>query len=85
MSGLNGRPSGLPSHPQRPAAARDWGPHLVFFQHDEVIVHCREDLAEPVLTAVAEAAAAAGRMVFGETGVRFPMSTAVVSCYADAK
>jgi DNA polymerase family A len=85
MSRLNGSPSGLPSHPQRPAAAREWGPHLVFFQHDEVIVHCREEQAEPVLTAVAEAAAAAGRMVFGETGVRFPMSTAVVSCYADAK
>jgi DNA polymerase family A len=85
MSPLNGNPGGLPPRPQRPAAARDWGPHLVFFQHDEVIVHCREELAEPVLTAVAEAAAAAGRMVFGETGVRFPMSTAVVSCYADAK
>jgi hypothetical protein len=85
MSRLNGSPSGLPSHPQRPAAARDWGPHLVFFQHDEVIVHCREELAEPVLAAVAEAADAAGRMVFGETGVRFPMPTAVVKCYADAK
>jgi hypothetical protein len=84
-SGPTANPSGLTSHPQWPAAARDWGPHLVFFQHDEVIVHCREELAEPVLTAVAEAAAAAGRMVFGETGVRFPMSTAVVSRYADAK
>ena len=80
----NGGPSVLPP-PQRPAAARDWGPHLVFFQHDEVIVHCQEELAEPVLVAVAEAADAAGRMVFGETGVRFPMSAAVVRCYADAK
>ena len=71
--------------PQRPAAARDWGPHLVFFQHDEVIVHCRAEHAGPVLVAVTEAAEAAGRIVFGETGVRFPMSAAVVSCYADAK
>ena len=70
---------------QRPAAARDWGPHLVFFQHDEVIVHCQEEHAEPVLAAVAQAAGAAGRMVFGETGVRFPMPAAVVTCYADAK
>ncbi len=84
ISGSNGDPGVLPP-PQRPGAARDWGPHLVFFQHDEVIVHCREELAGPVLAAVAEAAAAAGRMVFGETGVRFPMSTAVVKCYADAK
>ena len=58
---------------------------LVFFQHDEVIVHCQEELAEPVLAAIAAAADAAGRMVFGETGVRFPMSAAVVKCYADAK
>ena len=85
MPRLTGSPGGRPARPQRPAAARDWGPHLVFFQHDEVIVHCREELAEPVLTAVADAAAAAGRIVFGETGVRFPMSTAVVTCYADAK
>ena len=57
----------------------------MFFQHDEVIVHCPAALGEPVVAAVGEAAAAAGRMVFGETGVRFPMTTAVVSCYADAK
>jgi hypothetical protein len=82
ISGNNGGPR-LP--PQRPAAARDWGPHLVFFQHDEVIVHCRAEHAGPVLVAVTEAAEAAGRIVFGETGVRFPMSAAVVSCYADAK
>lgn len=83
ISASNGGPSVLP--PRRPAAARDWGPHLVFFQHDEVIVHCQEEYAEPVLAAVAEAADAAGRMVFGETGVRFPMTAAVVKCYADAK
>jgi DNA polymerase family A len=61
------------------------GPHLVFFQHDEVIVHCPEQLAEPVAAAVTEAAESAGRLVFGATPVRFPMTTSVVRCYADAK
>jgi hypothetical protein len=60
-------------------------PHLVFFQHDEVLVHCPEAMAPAVVAAVAESADEAGRVVFGETQVRFPMTTAVVSCYADAK
>ncbi|MGA3154458.1 MAG: bifunctional 3'-5' exonuclease/DNA polymerase [Streptosporangiaceae bacterium] len=61
------------------------GPQLVFFQHDEMIVHCPAGLADAVTAAVAEAAAAAGRLVFGATPVSFPMTTAVVRCYADAK
>ena len=60
-------------------------PRLVFFQHDEVIVHCPEGLADGVVVAVGEAAAEAGRLVFGPTPVRFPVTTAVVSSYADAK
>jgi DNA polymerase family A len=60
-------------------------PHLVFFQHDEVLVHCPEDMADAVVAAVAESASEAGRAVFGMTQVRFPMTTAVVRCYADAK
>lgn len=58
---------------------------LVFFQHDEVIVHCPASEAATVAEAVTEAAAAAGRIAFGETPVRFPFTTAVVECYADAK
>jgi DNA polymerase I len=34
---------------------------------------------------VGEAAAEGGRLVFGDTAVRFPLSVAVVDCYADAK
>jgi DNA polymerase I len=60
-------------------------PHLVFFQHDEVLVHCPEAMAQAVVAAVDESAAEAGRAVFGGTPVRFPMTTAVVGCYADAK
>ncbi|MEH0424262.1 bifunctional 3'-5' exonuclease/DNA polymerase [Streptomyces sp. B21-083] len=58
---------------------------LVFFQHDEVIVHCPEDETRTVVAAIREAAELAGRLTFGETPVRFPFSTAVVECYADAK
>ncbi|MFE0101395.1 bifunctional 3'-5' exonuclease/DNA polymerase [Streptomyces sp. NPDC059009] len=58
---------------------------LVFFQHDEVIVHCPEEEAEAVVAAIQEAGNLAGRIAFGETPVRFPFTTAVVECYADAK
>ncbi|MCL7428206.1 bifunctional 3'-5' exonuclease/DNA polymerase [Streptomyces sp. YS415] len=58
---------------------------LVFFQHDEVIVHCPEEEAEAVVAAIREAAELAGRLTFGETPVRFPFTAAVVECYADAK
>ena len=57
----------------------------MFFQHDEVIVHCPAGLAADVTAAIESAAAGATRLVFGSTGVSFPMTTAVVSCYADAK
>ncbi|MFC4506341.1 MULTISPECIES: bifunctional 3'-5' exonuclease/DNA polymerase [Streptomyces] len=58
---------------------------LVFFQHDEVIVHCPEEETEAVVAAIREAADLAGRLTFGDTPVRFPFTTAVVECYADAK
>jgi DNA polymerase-1 len=60
-------------------------PGLVFFQHDEVIVHCPQAMAPAVAAAVGEAAEEAGRLLFGATPVRFPVTTAVVDCYADAK
>ncbi|MEU4169104.1 bifunctional 3'-5' exonuclease/DNA polymerase [Streptomyces sp. NPDC026665] len=58
---------------------------LVFFQHDEVIVHCPAEEADAVVAAIRDAAELAGRLTFGETPVRFPFTTAVVRCYADAK
>jgi len=58
---------------------------LVFFQHDEVIVHCPEGMAGAVADAIRSAAAEAGQLVFGPTPVRFPVTTAVVASYADAK
>jgi hypothetical protein len=61
------------------------GPHLVFFQHDELIVHTPKQHADEVAAAVRDAAAEAGRLVFGPTPVVFPLEIAIVDCYADAK
>jgi DNA polymerase-1 len=60
-------------------------PHLVFFVHDEVVVHTPQEFAAHVADVVAEAAEAARLLVFGPTSVRFPLATAVVDCYAEAK
>ncbi|MDT0309419.1 bifunctional 3'-5' exonuclease/DNA polymerase [Streptomyces sp. DSM 44917] len=58
---------------------------LVFFQHDEVIVHCPRAEADSVAEAARTAADAAGRLTFGPTPVRFPCATSVVDSYAEAK
>jgi DNA polymerase-1 len=58
---------------------------IVFFQHDEVIVHCPNETSELVTHEFTEAAAEAGKLVFGDTPVRFPLQVATVDCYADAK
>ncbi|WP_443050766.1 bifunctional 3'-5' exonuclease/DNA polymerase [Streptomyces sp. H27-D2] len=58
---------------------------LVFFQHDEVIVHCPQAEVAEVTEAIRTAGDLAGRIAFGDTPVRFPFTTAVVECYADAK
>ncbi|WP_455353719.1 bifunctional 3'-5' exonuclease/DNA polymerase [Streptomyces sp. SYSU K217416] len=66
-------------------AIADMKAELVFFQHDEVIVHCPAEEAAAVAEAIRAAGDLAGRIAFGETPVRFPFTTAVVECYADAK
>jgi hypothetical protein len=71
-----------PAAPDGITASR---PELVFFQHDEVIVHCPADQADAVVAATTQAANDAARQVFGSTRVVFPLNTAVVDCYADAK
>jgi DNA polymerase-1 len=88
MPNENGVPAAVPGAPpgaQPAATGGDGPPRLVFFQHDEVIVHCPAGTDEDVVAAVGEAAAEAGRLVFGPTPVRFPVTTAVVTSYADAK
>ena len=63
----------------------DDAPHLTFFLHDEVVVHAPADTADEVAVLVVEAAAAAGRMLFGDAPVRFPLTVAVVDDYSQAK
>ena len=52
-------------------------PHLAFFLHDEVIVHTPVEFAERVAEAVAASAASAGRLLFGDTPVDFPLDVRV--------
>lgn len=75
-----GREDGLAA-----GARLEEGPHLVYFLHDEVIVHTPEHLANAVAEAVVAAAHAAGRLLFGDFPVAFPVTAAVVDSYADAK
>ncbi|WP_322919304.1 bifunctional 3'-5' exonuclease/DNA polymerase [Nocardioides renjunii] len=62
----------------------DARPHLVFFLHDEVVVHAPAHLAEAVTAAVTEAAATATALLFRDQRVDFPLSIAVVRSYAEA-
>ncbi len=59
-------------------------PHLVFFLHDEVVVHTPIALAAAVEASVRAAAAEAGRLLFGGFPVDFPLDVAVVRSWADA-
>ena len=51
---------------------------LVFFQHDELVVHAVEELAEPVIEAIIAAAQEASDLLFPGTAVRFPLQPVVV-------
>ena len=53
----------------------------MFFQHDEVVVHCSIAESGRVAEAVAESALSATRLMFGDTAVRFPMETRVDRFY----
>ncbi|MGI5120804.1 bifunctional 3'-5' exonuclease/DNA polymerase [Marinactinospora thermotolerans] len=57
---------------------------LVFFQHDELVLHTPRPLAGKVVEMLGDAEAETRRTLFGETDVRFPLDVSVVECYADA-
>jgi len=61
------------------------GAEVVFFQHDEVVLHCPTDVGREAAQCVADSADEATQLLFGPTQVRFPFEGKVVSCYADAK
>ncbi|MBO0890210.1 MAG: bifunctional 3'-5' exonuclease/DNA polymerase [Acidothermales bacterium] len=57
---------------------------LVFYQHDEVMVHAERSLVDDVTAAVHDAGAEATRLLFGDTPVRFPLDVKAAESYADA-
>jgi DNA polymerase-1 len=59
-------------------------PHLVYFLHDEVIVHTPAELADQVAAAVAAAARSAGRLLFADFPIDFPLDVAIVDRYDEA-
>ncbi|WP_419996157.1 bifunctional 3'-5' exonuclease/DNA polymerase [Streptomyces boninensis] len=62
-----------------------WEAELVFFQHDEVIVHCPVGEVGGVVEAIGEAARGAAMVAFGDTPVAFPFTTVACGAYAEAK
>lgn len=71
-----------------PAAGGIEGParaDLVFFLHDEVMVHAPIAWAEQVRQIVHESSRRATQLIFGRIPLDFPVNVSVVRCYADAK
>lgn len=58
---------------------------LVFFLHDEVMVHAPDAAVDACIRAIEEAANAAKELLFGPIPVEFPVSVAVVDSYDNAK
>jgi len=61
------------------------GAELVFFQHDELIVHVPAEHADRVSELIVRAADTARELVFPGTSVQTPVRPVAVRCYADAK
>ena len=57
---------------------------IVFFQHDEVMVHCASEVAEEVVGHIEQAAVAATRLLFGQTEVVFGLDVRAAPTYAEA-
>ena len=72
-------------HELNDAGALVDGPHLVFFLHDEVVVHAPADLADQVAGVISDAAVDAGRLLFGQLPAQFPVTIAIVDNYGQAK
>jgi DNA polymerase-1 len=58
---------------------------LVFFLHDEVMVHAPDAAVDSCIRAIEDAANAAKELLFGPIPVEFPVSVAVVDSYDNAK
>ena len=60
-------------------------PHLVFFLHDEVMVHTPMQLVNKVEDAIRESAIVAGQLLFGDFEIDFPLDVSIVDNYGQAK
>ena len=79
-------PQGGFAAPERQVPWPVTGPaELVFFLHDEIMVHAPEELMPACVSAVESAAREAGRLLFGQAPVDFPLTVAVVDSYDQAK
>lgn len=82
LADLRGRLAALPPVAPERAAPRS-GPvfarraHLAFFLHDEVIVHAPREHADAAAQAVTDAAATAGRLLFGDFPIDFRLDVRV--------
>ncbi|TLM84366.1 bifunctional 3'-5' exonuclease/DNA polymerase [Pseudarthrobacter sp. NamE2] len=61
------------------------GAELVFFLHDEVMVHAPAEGVDLCIRAIEDAARSAKELLFGHIPVEFPVSLAVVDSYDKAK
>jgi DNA polymerase-1 len=77
MADLRGRLRRLRAHGQRA--------ELVYFLHDEVVIHAEDSAAEACASAVRDAARTAGQLLFPGAPVEFPLSVALVGSYDLAK
>ncbi|GGI48348.1 DNA polymerase-1 [Agromyces flavus] len=90
LAGVRNRLVELGEQPERATAADASGsafariPHLVYFLHDELIVHTPLEFASAVADAVGDAAAEAGRLLFGEAPVEFPLNLVTTPNYGSA-
>jgi len=62
----------------------DSRPHLVFFLHDEVVVHTPAELVDEVAEQATEAATTAAGLLFRDLSIDFPLNISIVRSYADA-
>ena len=59
-------------------------PELVYFLHDELIVHCPAGLSDHVAETFSEAADEARRLMFGDSPVDVPLTVDIVDDYSQA-
>ncbi|RXR26095.1 bifunctional 3'-5' exonuclease/DNA polymerase [Oerskovia turbata] len=87
MASLRGRLAAMPraATPGLAPAPFTEQPHMVFFLHDEIIVHTPAELAEQVADEIRAAGAEAGKLLFGDFPVDFPLTVAIVDDYSQAK